>query len=88
MERSVEEHSLNEPIDAVRGEIVPAAALHDGAADPYHLQHSDIERIRGNPLSEEPHPALVATVRRFGVAGLVAGALGAALLRWWKGLAR
>jgi hypothetical protein len=88
VERSVEEYSLNEPIGAMHGEMAPSAALRDCAtANPYHPQHSDTEGIPGNPFSEEPHPAMVGAVRRFGIAGLVAGALGAALLRWWKSLA-
>jgi hypothetical protein len=89
VERSVEEYPLDEPIGAAHQQMAPAAVLQDCAdAGSYRLQHSDIGRIRANPLSEEPHPTLVATVRRFGITGLIAGALGTALLRWWRAVTR
>jgi hypothetical protein len=37
-------------------------------------------------LRDEPHPAVVRAVRRFGLVGLVACALGAAAARGWKSL--
>jgi hypothetical protein len=46
------------------------------------------ENIATNPFRDEPHPAMVTAVKRFGIVGLIAGALVSAALRWWKVLAR
>jgi len=51
------------------------------------LQPEDIQGICANPLRDEPAPVIVGAVKRFGVVGLVACALGAGLARWWKSLA-
>ena len=65
-------------------------SVEDSLDEPIGEAHAergaDVGAVCSNPLREEPHPALVATVRRFGMAGLVAGALGSALLRWWRNL--
>ena len=42
--------------------------------------------ICSNPLRDEPSPVVIGAVRQFGVIGLVACALGAALIRWWTSL--
>jgi len=77
VERSVAEYAIEEPIGAV----------HEGAARYREdLWQTDIDASCVNPLRDEPHPAMVAAVHRFGVVGLIAGALGTALLRWWKTL--
>ena len=87
--RSVAEYSLDdEPIGAVDGEqAVDERRLSDSAAArPRAVQHQGLEGICVNPLCEEPHPAIIAAVRRFGVVGLVACALCTACVRRWKSL--
>ena len=37
-----------------------------------------------NPLRPEPSRLHVALVRTFGLAGLIAVAVGSAVLRWWR----
>jgi hypothetical protein len=76
VEQSVEEYAINQPIGATH---------EDAPRYSDELRHADIEGICANPLRDEPHPLMVAAVRRFGVVGLVAGAVGTAVLRWWKG---
>jgi hypothetical protein len=63
-------------------------AYPDSLPDSGKLQPEDIQGICANPLADEPHPAIVSAVKRFGVVGLVACALGTGLMRWWKSLAR
>jgi hypothetical protein len=97
VERSVEEYSLDEPIGAPLGSeatvdelaVVRLAetAYLDSLPDSGRLQPEDIQGICANPLADEPHPAIVGAVQRFGVVGLVACALGTGLMRWWKSLA-
>jgi hypothetical protein len=79
VERSLEEYVIDQPIGAA-----------DEGAPRYRddLQHADIEGICANPLRDEPHPAIIAAVRRFGAVGLIAAALGAAVVRWWNTVAR
>ncbi|MBV8806975.1 MAG: hypothetical protein JO042_18085 [Sinobacteraceae bacterium] len=87
VDRSVAEYSLDdEPIGAVDGEETGGErGLSDSAAArPRAVQHQGPEAICVNPLREEPHPVVIAAVRRFGVVGLVACALGTALVRWWQ----
>src|SRR5690349_20511859 len=79
VERSVEEFAIDQPIGAAQ----EGAPRYSDA-----LGHADIEGICANPLRDEPHPAMVSAVRRFGVVGLIAGALAAALLRGWRSLNR
>jgi hypothetical protein len=89
VDRSVAEYSLDdEPIGAVdREQAVGERRLSDSAAArPRAVQLQGLEGICVNPLREEPHPAIIAAVRRFGVVGLVACALGAALMRRWRSL--
>jgi hypothetical protein len=92
VERSVEEYSLDEPIGTPHGNETAAdrsgQVSQDVRPDSCGLQPEDIQGICANPLRDEPHPALVSAVKHFGVVGLVAGALGAALARWWKSGAR
>ena len=93
MERSVEEYSLDEPIGTPQGDGTAADRLsaqvsHDALPDSRRWQPEDIQGICANPLRDEPHPAIVSAVRHFGVVGLVACALGAALTRWWRSAAR
>jgi hypothetical protein len=40
--------------------------------------------ICANPLRDEPSPTAIATVKRFGVVGLIACALGSGVARWWR----
>jgi len=83
LERSVEEYSLDEPIGPSRGEAV--GHMHSaGTARPEAFSREDLQGICANPLREEPHPVTVATVKRFGLVGLVGCAIGAAFLRWWR----
>lgn len=87
MERSAEEFSLDEPIDASHGNEGVAGALSD-SANPGEcpFRREDIEGICANPLRDEPHPLLVGAVKRFGLLGLVTCAVCTGLLRWWHSL--
>ncbi len=88
MERAAEEISIDEPIDA-RHQHEAAEHSHLGAGYPPRGSQSDgLEGLCGNPLRDEPHPATIRAVQRFGIVGLVACALGAAAARWWKSLPR
>jgi hypothetical protein len=88
VERSAEEFTLDKPIDAVHASEVAATALSDDAdASQPCFRNADIEGICANPLRDEPHPGVVGAVKRFGLVGLVACALGTGLLRWCKSLA-
>jgi hypothetical protein len=88
VERSVEEYSLDEPI----GAVLDARSRHAGIeAVPEHegLEQADRnsapeQPISANPLREEPAPFVVGAVKRFGVVGLVACAVGTGLTRWWR----
>ena len=89
MERSAEEYSLDEPIGTPHSDAVAAAKLSDMAdacsrPDSQRLQPEDIQGICANPLRDEPEAIVVGAVKRFGLVGLVACALGAGLSRWWK----
>ena len=87
VEQSVEEFSLNEPIDASHMNEAVAGALSDSATTAEKpFRREDIEGICANPLREEPHPLLVEAVRRFGLVGLVTCAVGTGLLRWLQSL--
>ena len=87
VERSAEEFSLDEPIDASHGNEAVAGALSDSASPGERsFRREDIEGICANPLRDEPHPVVVGAVRRFGLVGLVTCAVGAGLLRWWHSL--
>jgi hypothetical protein len=94
VERSVEDYSLDEPIEVPQGApaahtFTDATELSDAAdAGTRYLQPADLEGICANPLRDEPGPAVIGTVRRFGIVGLVAYALGAGLTRWCKSLVR
>ena len=98
VERSAEEYSLDEPIGVPLGSAATVdrrvvvrlaeTAYPDSLPDSERLQPEDIQGICANPLADEPHRAMIAAVQRFGVVGLVACALGTALMRWWKSLAR
>ena len=93
MERSVEEYSLDEPIGAPPGKETAAGRMSgqvspDARPGACRLQPEDIQGICANPLRDEPHPAIVGAVKHFGVVGLVACALSAAVARWWKSVAR
>jgi hypothetical protein len=98
VERSVAEYSLDEPIGAPHGNEATVDALGvgglsdtaypDSLPDSGRLQPEDIQGICANPLRDEPHPVIVGAVKRFGVVGLVACALGTGLMRWWKSHAR
>jgi len=92
VERSVEEYSLDEPIGTPQGNQTaagkPSAQVsQDALPGSCRLQPEDIQGICANPLRDEPHPAIVGAVKHFGIVGLVACALGAALARWWKSVA-
>lgn len=87
VERSAEEFSLVEPIDASHGNEAVAGAL-SGSAIPGErtFRREDIERLCANPLCGEPNPVIVGAVRRFGLVGLVTCAVCTGLLRWWHSL--
>jgi hypothetical protein len=88
VERAVEELSIDEPIDA-RHQYGRAPESHpDVLFRQREFQSDGVEAIRVNPLCEEPHPAAIRAVKRFGLVGLVACALAAAGARWWKSLPR
>jgi hypothetical protein len=89
VERSVEEYSFVEPIGAPHGKEAVAGRLSetphpDSQPDTPPLRPEDIQGICANPLADEPDPAVVSAVRRYGVVGLVACAVGAGFMRWWK----
>jgi hypothetical protein len=89
VERSVEEYSLDEPIGTPHSDEVAAGELSDTAdtgmrRDSQRLQPEDIQGICANPLAGEPEPVVIAAVKRFGIVGLVACAVGAGLARWWR----
>jgi hypothetical protein len=87
VERSAEEFTLDEPIDASHGNEAVADALSDSASTGGRpFRREDIEGICANPLRDEPQPVVVGAVKRFGLVGLVTCALGAGLLRWWHSL--
>jgi hypothetical protein len=93
VERSAAEYSLDEPIGTPHGDAVAADELSDTAdagsrPDSPRLHPKDIQGICVNPLADEPAAIVVGAVKRFGIVGLVACALGAGLARWWKSLAR
>jgi hypothetical protein len=72
VERSLGEYFLHEPVGTNRAARARAEA--------------DAQAHCGNPFRDEPNPALVTAVRHFGVAGLVAGAVGTAISRWCRSL--
>ena len=88
--QAAEECAFDEPIAGTHGDDTGAVELPDSApATPAHEQHADSARIVANPLREDdPHPAIVTAVKRFGVVGLTASAVCAALLRWCNSLLR
>jgi hypothetical protein len=94
VERSVvEAYPLDAPIGAPHRKEAAAGSLSDTGnpglrPDFGGLRPEDIQGIRANPLADEPHPTIVHAVKRFGVVGLVACALGTGLMRWWRSLAR
>jgi hypothetical protein len=87
VERAAEEYSLDEPIDDATHASEVVAPPHDAGTPLRGSRNADIEGICANPLRDEPHPVVVGAVKRFGLAGLVACALGTGLLRWCKSLA-
>ena len=89
VERSIEEYSLHETVEAANcGEAVAGTVSEAAGPVSRGLQPQDIAGICANPLSEEPHPAVVRAVTRFGIVGLMACALGAGFTRWWRSLTR
>ena len=87
VDRAAEEISLDEPIDAHLQHEVGAEAPADNFPAG-GLARRDLERICANPLRDEPHPLEIGTVRRFGLVGLIACALWAPVVRWWRSRAR
>lgn len=88
VERSVEEFSLDESIDASHGRPSDANALPGGADAPQRsFRREDIEGICANPLrGDRPGPLIIGAVKRFGLVGLVSCAVGAGIARWWHSL--
>lgn len=89
VERLAEEYALDGPIAGVHSHgTTMAETLSDSVASKsVGLQREGLEAIVANPLREDvPHPTVITTVKRFGVVGLTACALCAALLRWWRSL--
>ncbi len=87
MERSVEEFRLDGPIGPAPQDAAVGEAQSDGPVLlSQQFRHEDIQGICANPLREEPSTMAIATVKRLGVVGLVACAVGSGLLRWWRSL--
>jgi len=89
VEQSAEELALDEPITGAHGDdTTTAESLSDSAASSSRrLQHEDIAGVIANPLrGDDPHPTVIATVKRFGIVGLTACALCAAFMRWFRSL--
>lgn len=88
VERSVEEFSLDEPIDASHGRQSVASALTGSAGGAERsFRREDIEGICANPLrGDRPGPVIIGAVKHFGLVGLVTCALGTGLARWWHSL--
>jgi hypothetical protein len=83
VERSIEEFRLEEPLDPAQ--LGVDETHFDAAGAPARVRgRPEIQAFPGNPLRDEPSPASVAAVRRFGIVGLVTVALGAGLRRWWS----
>ena len=83
VERSIEEFRLDEPLDPAQ-HAVEEVHLDAEVAHAQPFGTAEIEAFHANPLRDEPSPAVVTAVRRFGVVGLVTCALGAGLRRWWS----
>jgi len=86
-----QELSIEEPIDAaehIGTSASTAVALEAHGEIAGGLRSADVERICVNPLRDEPSPAAIGAVKRFGLVGLIACALAAACHRWWKSVAR
>jgi hypothetical protein len=94
VERAAEELTLDEPVVA-RHKHEKTVDWRSGVTGPAHGFQGDVIQGRGveaqaiegicaNPLRDEPDPAIVRAVQRFGLVGLVACALWAAAARWWK----
>jgi hypothetical protein len=85
VERAAQEIALEEPIDAPHQYEVAAQTAAGVSSQPRRFPAgADLEKICANPLRDEPHPAQIRAVRRFGIVGLIGCALGAATARWWK----
>jgi hypothetical protein len=91
--RSAEEFSIEEPIEAPDADARAEYALHGDPATVTRIPPDrpapagapgpdQPEPLFVNPFRAEPSAAVIATVKRFGRVGLVACALGAAVLRW------
>jgi hypothetical protein len=100
MEQAVEPFALDEPRRPARDNAAPAEALGRSPAakfrrirrpaEPQAEQHQRdaAHGVSANPFREEPEPSIVAAVQRFGLVGLLAGALGAGCVRVLKNLFR
>lgn len=75
VEQSAEEYSIDESIEVAHAESRAAA---------HPIRQNSIQRLCVNPLRDEPDPTVVGAVRRFGVVGLVACAVGTGVARWWR----
>jgi hypothetical protein len=87
VERSVSGMPLNEPADASvqrPREAVAKELVGNAAAGERPARREDLEAL--NPLRDQPSTAMVKAVRRFGLVGLVTGAVFAATARWWHSL--
>jgi hypothetical protein len=82
VERSIEEYSLVEPIDAAHGHAAVDSGLASSAVE-RSFRLDDVGATCLNPLREAPSPLVVGAVKRFGLVGLVACAVGTGLARRW-----
>ena len=87
MERSAAEYILDDPSDEFR-EDEAVADVSSGIYKPSVEQREKGRPSCSNPLRDEPHPAVIAAVRHFGIVGLMASALGSGLMRWCRSLNR
>jgi hypothetical protein len=79
--RSIQEFSLDKPIDALHG--TDSVARGKAPAVARVLRRDELEAMYANPLRDEPQPAVVGAVKRFGLLGLVTCAMTTGLVRWW-----
>lgn len=95
MARSAEELRLVEPIEP--SSEAPESCAHRRSPDAddagpglgalaSSLQRKDLRAGCANPFRDEPSPTVIAAVKRFGLVGLIACAVGTGMARWWRSL--
>lgn len=95
MARSAEELRLVEPIEPSSEAPESCVRRRGQAADVAQpacaalassLQRKELRGACANPFQDEPSPTVIAAVKRFGLVGLIACALGTGMTRWWRSL--